>query len=504
MVPLSISQINFIVVYFIYGLAFFTMGLALSLESGRSPSLAQRTVLTFLAVFGVLHGLHEWIEIYLIQMVWLGGPLSAQISWFRVSWLALSFVPLVIFSVLELRSRLFNFIGAGSVGLYLFLFFSAFASGTLEMAQSADVLARYLLAVPGASMAGYAFIKRARLLKAENQIRLASNFQLASTGFFFYGLTQLFVPVVDFFPANLVNSQVFLDLAGFPVQVVRAAMALLVTLGLLRAVQLMEAGRQAQLFSAQQAQLEALEQVKQELVARELMRKELLRHIVIAQEDERARIARELHDETAQILTAISLNLATLQRSVRGEASQIIERLQSLSRQMSRGIHNLVHDLRPAQLDDLGLVPALQYLCEVEHKRTGLVVTCEVEGNRQRLDQLVETVIFRVAQEALTNTSRHSGADQARMQVLFLPDKVVLRVSDQGKGFDLKEEPIAPHGWGLAGMRERVESVGGELNIRTAQGKGTVVEVNIPHLEADSADLKEVFNGDKYPHRIGG
>ena len=502
--PLSASQINFIIIFFIYGLAFFTLGLALFLESGRSPSFVERTVLTHLAVFGILHGLHEWIEIYLLQLVWMVGELPPEIAWFRVGWLGLSFVPLVTFGVLDLRIRQFNYLGAGLLGLYLFVFLSGLAAGTAEMAQRSDVLARYLLAIPGGVMAGYAFLRRARRVRAANQSRLASYFTMASTGFFFYGVTQFFVPVVEFFPASLINSQVFLNLAGFPIQVLRAAMALLVTMGLLRAIQMMDARRQAQLFAAQHAQLEALEQVKQELVSREIMRKELLRHIVIAQEDERGRIARELHDETAQILTALTLNLATLQRSVKGEANQIIERLQTLSRQMSRGIHNLVHDLRPAQLDDLGLVPALQYLGEVENKRTGLVVNFEVQGNRQRLDQLVETVIFRVAQEALTNSSRHSGADSARMQVIFSSEQITLRVSDHGKGFDLSDEPVAPHGWGLAGMRERVESVGGELKIESASGMGTLVEASIPVVEPNPDDLKEVLNGNKYPHRFGG
>jgi signal transduction histidine kinase len=502
--PLSASQINFIIVFFIYGLAFFTLGLALSLEAGRSPSLVERGVISQLALFGILHGLHEWIEIFLIQMVWMGGPLSADIAWFRVGWLAMSFVPLVTFGILDLRSRLYNYLGAGLIGLYLIVFLAGAILGTAELAQRVDALARYTLAVPGGIVAGLAFLRRARRVRAGGQSTLAANFGLAATGLFFYGLTQLFVPVVDFFPANLINTQLFLDLAGFPIQVVRAAMAFLVMLGLLRAIHLMDARRQEQLFSAQQAQLEALEQVKQELVAREMMRKELLRHTVIAQEDERARIARELHDETAQILTAISLNLASLQRSVKGEADEIIARLQALSRQMSRGIHNLVHDLRPAQLDDLGLVPALQYLGEVENKRTGLAVKFEVEGNRQRLDQLVETVIFRVAQEALTNASRHSQADSAKMQVVFSPENVILRVSDQGVGFDPNEELVPPHGWGLAGMRERVESVSGELNIASGPGKGTLVEVVIPVLEPDSEDLKEVLNGDKHPHRVGG
>jgi signal transduction histidine kinase len=502
--PLSLSQINLTIVFFIYGLAFFTMGLALLLESGRLPLLVERHALILLAVFGLLHGLHEWIEIYLLQLTFLELPLGLVVSWFRVGWLAVSFAPLLVFGFIDLRSKPNTYVVMGLLGLYLVFFLSAIRAGDEEMVLRADALARYLLAFPGGVMAGLSLLRRARLAQNGNQPDLGQRLLLASGGFFIYGLTQLFVPVVDFFPANLMNSQLFLELFSFPIQVVRAVMALLIMLGLLRAIQVVEAQRQDQLFAAQQARLEALEQVQQELIAREAMRRELLRHIVIAQEDERSRIARELHDETAQILTAISLNLATLQRSVKGEANEIIDRLQNLARNMSRGIHNLVHDLRPAQLDDLGLVHALQYLAEQENKRTGLDVQFKVEGNRQRLDKLVETVIFRVAQEALTNTRRHAKVESAQMSLNFSHPSVTLRVQDAGRGFNPQEEPVAPHGWGLAGMRERVESVGGELHIHAAPGEGTLVVVVIPVQEAHSNDLKEVFHAAANSHRSGG
>jgi signal transduction histidine kinase len=502
--PLSLSQINLTIVFFIYGLAFFTMGLALLLESGRSPLLVERHALILLAVFGLLHGLHEWIEIYLLQLTFLEQPLGLVVSWFRVGWLAVSFAPLLVFGFIDLRSKPYTYVVMGLLGIYLVFYLSDIRAGDEEMVLRADALARYLLAFPGGVMAGLSLLRRARLAQTRNQPDLGQRLLLASGGFFIYGLTQLFVPVVDFFPASLINSQLFLELFGFPIQVVRAVMALLILLGLLRAIQVVEAQRQDQLFAAQQARLEALEQVQQELVAREAMRRELLRHIVIAQEDERSRIARELHDETAQILTAISLNLATLQRSVKGEANEIIDRLQNLSRNMSRGIHNLVHDLRPAQLDDLGLVHALQYLAEQENKRTGLEVQFEVEGKRQRLDKLVETVIFRVAQEALTNTRRHAEVESAQMSLNFSQASVMLRVQDAGRGFDPQEKPVAPHGWGLAGMRERVESVGGELHIHAAPGEGTLVMVVIPVQEAHSNDLKEVFHAAANSHRSGG
>jgi two-component system sensor histidine kinase UhpB len=208
----------------------------------------------------------------------------------------------------------------------------------------------------------------------------------------------------------------------------------------------------------------------------------LLRHTVIAQEEERGRIARELHDETAQFLTALSLNLATLKNLLpeRPRTADLLEELQTMTREMSQGIYRLVHDLRPAQLDDLGLVPALQYLGEEEEKRTGLQVTLLIEGQRQRLDPLIETVIFRVAQEALTNVARHAQCDQAKVKLWFNPEDVVLEVLDQGVGMDATVNDSPERGWGLEGMRERAESVSGQLQIYSPAGGGTSVEVIVP------------------------
>jgi len=218
-----------------------------------------------------------------------------------------------------------------------------------------------------------------------------------------------------------------------------------------------------------------------ELTKRENLRSELLRHTVRAQEEERARIARELHDETSQVLTAFTLDLATLSKTIPNQrrARDLVERLQSLSRQMSQALYRLVHDLRPAQLDDLGLVPALEYLKENSLSK-GLDVSIAVEGRPRRLDPIVETVLFRVAQEALTNTVRHARTEQAKMSLHYKTQEILLRISDCGVGFNPVESFIPPRGWGLAGIRERVESVSGALKIDSTPGKGTIVEVTIP------------------------
>ena len=215
---------------------------------------------------------------------------------------------------------------------------------------------------------------------------------------------------------------------------------------------------------------------------REKLRMELLRHTVQAQEEERARIARELHDETAQTLTAASLNFATLKNQLEGmpEVSDVVNRLQNLCKQMNHDLYRLVHDLRPAQLDDLGLVPALRYLVDEGQENTSMEVDLTLSGQQQRLEPFVETVIFRIVQEALTNVARHAGSNQATVELSFEPEEVVLRISDSGKGFDILKHESDQRGWGLVGMAERAESINGRLRIESSPGKGTLVEAVIP------------------------
>jgi len=232
-----------------------------------------------------------------------------------------------------------------------------------------------------------------------------------------------------------------------------------------------------------QARIAALEKKQQEMVAKETLQKELLRHTVQTQEEERARISRELHDETAQILSAFSLELAALHNRLDEPAERLapnLERLQTLSKEMYQGIYRLVHDLRPAQLDDLGLVAAIQNLIGDECCKMSLDVSLHVSGAAQRITPEIETVLYRVAQAALTNVARHARTQQAEIRICFDEDKVVMQVKDQGIGFNPDDDFIAPRGWGLEGMKERTAAVGGQLTIDSQLKKGTIVTATIP------------------------
>jgi signal transduction histidine kinase len=353
--------------------------------------------------------------------------------------------------------------------------------GTTLLVNLYDVLCRYLVAVPAAVLAALALRTEGLMALTGGRRRVMVFLTWAAIGFALYGLTQLFVPAIDMFPARAINSTVFRTYTGFPIQVLRAILAVIITLSLLRATQLVEKERQQQLLTAQQARLEALERIQEELTKRETLRRELLRHTVRAQEEERSRIARELHDETSQVLTAFSLELATLRTVIcdRAEVNNLVDRLQSLSKQMSQGLYRLVHDLRPAQLDDLGLISALEYLKD-DSVSSGLDVAIDIQGKARRLDSVIETVLFRVAQEALHNIVRHAQVGRARILLVYQSQEITLKVEDSGAGFNPVQPFAPPRGWGLAGMRERIESVGGQLNIESEPGKGTIVEVAVP------------------------
>ena len=479
-----------LLVFFIYGLAFFSLGITLSIESGRFPALADAQILRPLAIFGLIHGIHEWLEAYLLQAVSFGAPLPTWLPWFRLILLITSFVFLAIFGIQAFRSppsklRVGSYLVLITLGIYLLIILInaglAIRSANIAWLDLLNVLARYLLAVPGAILAAIALRIQVAGSKGEERPHLITHLTVAAVGFLIYGLAQLFVPYINMFPASVINVATFRNWLGFPIQIVRAGMAVMITLGLVRATQLAERERQRLAAAAQKAHLEALEQ-------RNALRHELLSHTVQAQEEERSRIARELHDETAQVLTAFSLDLATLRNiaSNNTEYSRLVDRLQSLSKQMSQGLYRLVHDLRPAQLDDLGLIPAIQYLKD-SNSSQGLDVSVEVQGQSRRVDAIKETVLFRVVQEALNNVLRHAQTRQARVNVQFQTDEVIVKVVDMGIGFNPDLPLIPPHGWGLAGMRERVELIGGKLQISSTPGKGTIVEATVPDTNSSAA-----------------
>ena len=707
-------QNNLVVIYFFYGLAFFSMGLAIWLASSRFRTSEFRLAgaLLFLAGFGIVHGLQEWFDMFQL-LDERGGtniPHWLLLPEVRLLHLAVSFLLLVFFGIKLLfanRRGVGNgdrlaFVGAAafltlwmvSVGLTL----AVYQPERLEMIAAADVLARYTLGITGAVIAAWAIWLEQRNFKERGMARFGRALLGAAVALLLYGVIgQLFVRPSFIFPSTVINSQLFLDLFGFPVQVLRAVLAVLMAAFIIRALNAFEIENQQRLADAVDqraaAQQEALrvqqqaradtEQLNFQLqaavqdlallfsISRQMagtldrsallndavprlvamlpqvnagmlvlrrdprqplevvsvvecndpaapvaerkeqglqlaeytattgrpswmvdhvvepleelalatrpeadevssdlsalattstaagghtmampltargqvigslvfctlydaapfslrdvslaraiadqlsvaidnatlydevqqsgkLRGELLHRVVSAQEAERKRIARELHDGTGQTLTALGLTLAAAADRIDSDPDAVRRQLvdmKQMNAQVLQEVHNVISDLRPSILDNLGLVPALRGHISAFESRTGIQAQLIVQGKSTRLKPEVETTIFRIVQESLTNVIRHAEAHSVLVQVVFAGDGVEISIHDDGRGFDV-ERALAGEGghaaWGLLGIHERASLVGGTAELNSAPDQGTTVRVSIPQA------FKEGENG---------
>jgi PAS domain S-box-containing protein len=211
----------------------------------------------------------------------------------------------------------------------------------------------------------------------------------------------------------------------------------------------------------------------------------LSRQILLAQEDERKRISRELHDVIAQTLTGINVRLAALKKEAVTNTRHLardIARTQRLVEKSVNIVHEFARELRPAVLDDLGLIPALHSFVKLFSKRTHIHVEMKAFAGVEQLDIAKRTVFYRVAQEALTNVSRHAKASRVEIHLQKLTHGIGMKIKDNGKSFSVEQRLQAKGNkrLGLLGMRERVEMVGGTFGVESTLGKGTTIEVEIP------------------------
>ncbi|MBZ0090108.1 MAG: sensor histidine kinase, partial [Thermoanaerobaculia bacterium] len=214
--------------------------------------------------------------------------------------------------------------------------------------------------------------------------------------------------------------------------------------------------------------------------------KALSRRLVEAQESERRHIALELHDEAGQALVSLRLGLRLLEReiaeggNVGGRVAELVETTDSVM----DGLHRLAADLRPASLDHLGLDAALRQFARSAAAKFGLAVHFKARGfTAQRLPQAVETALYRVVQEAMTNVVRHARATRVDLLVERRDDQVLVMVEDDGVGFDSANAPGGEH-FGLLGMRERADALGGTLTVESSPGKGTTIVVEVPSADS--------------------
>jgi signal transduction histidine kinase len=220
-------------------------------------------------------------------------------------------------------------------------------------------------------------------------------------------------------------------------------------------------------------------QLLNELGSKNSRLEQLLHHAISAQEAERKRLARELHDETGQSLTSILLRLKVLQSETDLDVIQDrLNGLRYLTNQTLEEVRRLALDLRPMALDDLGLVPAIRWYVQQYSERNSLDIKLNVAENIQRLPADLEIVLYRAVQEGLTNITRHAQAKNATINLERLPSSVWLTITDNGKGIQPGSNNRG--GMGLEGMRERVMLVGGKLRLDSTQGIGTQIVIELP------------------------
>ncbi len=216
--------------------------------------------------------------------------------------------------------------------------------------------------------------------------------------------------------------------------------------------------------------------------SRDLQR--LSNKLITAQEEERRSIARELHDEIGQALTAIKVEVAVAQRTIQasGGPAEVLDDARSIVDGALQSARDLSHLLHPAMLDDLGLTAAVDWYLRGFSKRHGIRTELLQDGMEERFAPEIETAAYRIIQEALTNVAKHASATSCRIYLQRLPTTILVTIEDDGRGFDVSNPPAANgrRGLGLIGVRERATQLGGTLRLESATAKGTRVTVELP------------------------
>jgi signal transduction histidine kinase len=493
----ALDTSGIITIYFFYGLAFFSMGLLVAIEGGRSSEERVRKALRPLAGFGLVHAAHEWIEMFAHITVASGQGLAPLLTVLRLSTLAFSFLSLAAFGGFllardETAQRVSLLIPLGLEAIWVFGLFNL--RGEIPGASLygvVDVWTRYSLAIPASILAALGLIAQQRAFRRVGLVRFGQDALWAAVAFAWYGLVgQLFTRASALPPSNLINEGTFLRLFGFPVQLLRAVLAGAASVYVIRFLHAFQVETEQKIADLQGERLK-------ESQKREALRGELFRRIVAAQESERQRIARDLHDETGQALTAIGMGLRGLESHVAqdpAKAANTLHELQLLTADSLKELQRLMGDLRPSHIDDLGLAAALRWYAAKVEERAPIRIKVETTGVEQPLPDAARIATFRIVQEALNNVIRHAEARTVHIALDYAESGVHLSVRDDGAGFDVERLRTAATSsrqpLGLAGMQERAALLGGVVTIKSQPGEGTLIEASLPYRD-ESEELRD-------------
>jgi len=523
-----------VVVFFVYGLAFFAMGLAIALEARRTTELRLASSLKYLAAFGLLHAAVEWIDMWLLLPWPLAAATASALRVIRLAVFVASAVVLAVFGTsligaLAPRYRwvrwiplglLLFWLGYWAVGPHLNPLATARwtpseasclrchesvapapagpATGWAPSMTVGDIWVRYLIYLPASIAAALALWLQGRRFAQGGSARIARDCRWMAAAFAGNGVVAgLIVPPARFGLARWLNYDRFLSVVGLPPQVFRGALAVVIALFGVRILRIFDIEYARRLAEAREGQLraqaEALEVARR--AAEELEEKvkdrteelfEQVRRLAIL--EERDRLAREMHDSLGQVLGYVNLKAKVAEDLIaRGHAPEAEQELG----QMRRAVQEAYEDVRQAILSlrttpqAKGLLASLEEYVQRMREQTGLDVRLDA-ADGIALAPAVEAQVIRIVQEALTNVRKHARARQAVVRFAREGGGATVTITDDGVGFDVDSAATA-HGmrFGLLTMRERAESIGGTLQITSAPGRGTVVRLRIPTGERE-------------------
>jgi signal transduction histidine kinase len=449
---------NRVLVYFVYGLVFFILGIAILLQTRNYSRLHLARSLPWLGWFGILHGLYEWGEIFIpIQVSMMGDHYFSIYDFVQHILLAVSFAALFQFGIELLRPssrawrwiRLIPMIVLITWAVGPFILGYIFSPNVQDWHGFANALTRYMLCIPGSILSGIGLIRQAKLqIEPMKVARIGRMLHIAAGALFAYGFfAGLITPEANIFPASILNADWLLRTFHVPPPVFRSLCGLILLIAIVRALEVFNIETYRMIRAMEEAQVIAIE---------------------------RERIARDIHDGALQQVYASGLLAQSLQKRLEGKAiaetSQLVLTINQAIEQLRAFLPQLKPD--PKSIDLVGaLTPVIE-----EAKRN---VAVKTEWKTRELpaltpDQTSHLTAF--VSEALSNVIRHSKSDIVEIRFNCDHHHLIIEIEDQGEGISPQAEP----GYGLKNMRDRARLLGGVLSINAPKGKGTLVKLDIP------------------------
>ncbi|MEW6030101.1 MAG: ATP-binding protein [Chloroflexota bacterium] len=452
-------EINHQLILFVYGLVFFVLGLAIILQTRRSSRLELARSLRWLAAFGITHGFHEWGDLFIpLQAEYLNAATMQMLFILHLLLLAISFVCLFEFGLAVLRPRglRLHWISLALFGAWLVVSFGVlfpFMPDEHLWRHTANALARYFIGFPGGLLAAYGLrVHTLERIQPLNVPKIVQTFRVAGIAFGFYALFGgLVPPPVAFFPGNLLNTETFTGWIGAPPWVFRSAIAAVIAVTLIRALEIFDVETQRRIEELEQQQI---------LNA------------------ERERLARELHDGaiqkvyTAGLLVESASRLAERESEVGARLQQAVVVLNDSIADLRRNLAEL-HGQTAIQTEPLPQL--LAGLAQNPHYNSLVNVSLALELTESKaLSPARSSHVLAIANEALSNTVRHAHAQNVWIEARDLGERLKVVIRDDGIGIP----PNAKNGYGLRNMRDRARLLNGTIDF--VRDGGTLVTLDVP------------------------